>query len=87
MTAAAVRDQLAQAKALLVTARFKAGLELADAALTRAGPLADLPLTAEVRLMQGELLNALGHIPAPRRPSATRSSSPNPRTTIRSPRD
>jgi tetratricopeptide (TPR) repeat protein len=58
--AAAVRDQLAQAKALLVTARFKAGLELADAALERSGPLADLPLTAEVRLMQGELLNALG---------------------------
>jgi len=57
---AAVRDQLAQAKALLVTARFKAGLELADAALLRAEPLGDLPLLAEVRLMQGELRDALG---------------------------
>ncbi len=57
---AEVRRLLAQASAREKTARYAAGLTLADAAVVRAQELDDRAALAEARLSRGTLLTALG---------------------------
>ena len=62
---AAIRTELAQARALESTARYAAGLTLAEAARARARELGDRAVLAEATLMHGTLLAHLGDARAP----------------------
>ena len=68
---AELRARLAQVRALVVTARLQAGLELTDQALAIAEALGDRPLIAEARMARGEVLDDLGD---PRALEALRSA-------------
>ncbi|MEZ4453706.1 MAG: serine/threonine-protein kinase [Nannocystaceae bacterium] len=56
----AIRSELAQARALVATARYHSAAALAEDAWRRSLPLADRALTAEARLAHVEALEGLG---------------------------